>query len=313
MIRLAIHGGAGVIERENMGAEAETRYRDALKDITSSTLALLQGGASAMDAVEHAVRMLENCPLFNAGFGGVLNADGEVEMDAAIMDGTDRSCGAVAAVRNVRHPISVARAVADRTEHVMLAGDAAWRFAATDQQELCQPGDLVTDDRRMQLASARRSGRVSLDHDEATAVQNKMGTVGAVARDDRGRLAAATSTGGMTNKLPGRVGDSPLIGAGTWADNETCAVSGTGHGEFFIRVAVAYDLHARITYGHEPLRTASAASLERVAKMGGSGGLIAIDQSGKVELAFNSPGMYRGWVDDSGMVRVAIYGDEDGI
>ena len=313
MIRLAIHGGAGVIERDNMSSDDEARYRSALQEITESTVELLRGGASAMDAVEHAVRMLENCPLFNAGFGGVLNSDGEVEMDAAIMDGSDRSCGGVAAVRNVRHPVSVARAVCERTEHVLLAGDAAWRFAATEQQELCQAGDLVTDDRRMQLASARKSGRVSLDHDEATAVQSKMGTVGAVARDMEGRLAAATSTGGMTNKMAGRVGDSPLIGSGTWADNDTCAISGTGHGEFFIRAVVAYDVHARMTYGGESLHDATAAALGRVAQLGGSGGLIAIDTSGSIELGFNSPGMYRGWVNSSGVVRVAIYGDEDGI
>ncbi|MEM9303421.1 MAG: isoaspartyl peptidase/L-asparaginase [Pseudomonadota bacterium] len=304
MIRLAIHGGAGVIDREQFGGDREQRYREALRDITTATHDRLRNGASALDAVELAVRLLEDCPYFNAGHGAVLNSDGVAEMDAAVMDGRERRCGAVAAMKTTRYPVSLARAVMEQTEHVMLAGTGADRFGASVGLEQVDADYFITDDRRRQLTAAAREGRISLDHDE------KYGTVGAVARDADGHLAAATSTGGMTNKLPGRVGDTPVIGSGTWADNATCAVSGTGHGEYFMRSAMAYDIHARMAYTGDDLDVAASAALKTVASMGGSGGVIAIAADGTVALPFNSPGMYRGWVDASGEVRIGIYQDD---
>ncbi|MDX1571946.1 MAG: isoaspartyl peptidase/L-asparaginase [Xanthomonadales bacterium] len=303
--RIAIHGGAGVIDPESFGDDREARYRRALEDIVVSGWNLLRSGASALDAAEHAVRLLEECEYFNAGRGCVLNADGVAEMDAAVMDGAGRRCGAVAAVQLTRNPVCLARRVMEASEHVLLAGPNADRFGAEHDVEQVSRDFFVTEDRRQQLASAAAAGRVSLDHDE------KYGTVGAVARDREGHLAAATSTGGMTNKVPGRVGDSPLIGAGTWADDATCAVSGTGHGEFFIRSMLGYDVHCRMAYRGSSLEEASRDALESVARMGGSGGLIAVDREGHIALPFNSPGMYRAWIGADGSPHVAIYRDDD--
>jgi L-asparaginase/beta-aspartyl-peptidase (threonine type) len=303
--RLAIHGGAGVIDRDQIGSDREQLYRQALARIAASAWQRLVAGASALDAAEHAVRLLEDCELFNAGYGAVLNRDGVAEMDAAIMDGRDKSCGAVAAVTVPRNPISLARCVMRDTEHVLLAGEGADRFAETADVVCEDPVYFVTEARKAQLAEAAREGRVSLDHDQ------KFGTVGAVARDANGHLAAATSTGGMTNKLPGRVGDSPVIGAGTWADDRSCAVSGTGHGEYFIRAMLGYDIDTRMRYGNQGLARAAEQALEEVARLGGSGGLVAVSRDGELELPFNSPGMYRAWVGEDGEVRVAIYSEED--
>ncbi len=303
-LRVAIHGGAGVIDREQFGGERERRYRDALREIVTSAHQRLQDGASALDAAEHAVRLLEDCEYFNAGRGSVLNQDGIAEMDASVMDGRDRRCGAIAAVKRTRYPITLARAVMEKSEHVMLAGEGADRFGAAVGLAEVPPEYFITPDRLRQLEAAARAGRISLDHDES------YGTVGAVARDADGHVAAATSTGGMTNKMPGRVGDSPVVGAGTWADNRTCAVSGTGHGEFFIRAAVAYDVHARMAYGGMDLASASDAALATVAGFGGTGGLIAVGGDGSLALPFNSPGMYRAWVGADQVPQVGIYENE---
>lgn len=309
-IRLAIHGGAGVLERGELPPERERACHDTLRAILVKGHQMLLDGASAADAAEQAVRDLEDSPLFNAGYGSVLNAEGEVEMDAAIMLGEGRRCGAVAAIRDVRHPISVARSVMETTPHVLIAGQAATDHARTRKLELAAPGELVTEDRLAQLESARKSGTVSLDHDaEHAERRDRMGTVGAVARDSRGQLAAATSTGGMTNKHPGRVGDSPIIGCGTFADARTCCVSATGEGEFFIRAAVASDVHSRMAYGRQNLHEAAAAALNLVAELGGSGGLIAIDAGGEIALPFNTSGMYRGSVGPDGVINTAIYDD----
>ena len=299
--RLAIHGGAGVIEPDVIGADLERRFTIQLQRILSHAWDLLMDGSDAVTVAEQAVCLLEDCVLFNAGHGAVLNRDGVVEMDAAIMDGRDRRCGAVAAVDASRNPIRLARAVMEQGDHVLLVGPAAERFARDCGLPQESPEYFITTDRRLQLKAAAAEGRISLDHDQ------KIGTVGAVVRDQQGNLAAATSTGGMTNKLPGRVGDSAIIGAGTWADNHSCAVSATGHGEFFIRGVLSYDIHGRMTYAGSDLVASAAAALRVIAEMGGSGGLIAVDRLGAVCLPFNTPGMYRAWVGSDLVQRIAIY------
>jgi beta-aspartyl-peptidase (threonine type) len=309
--RLVIHGGAGVIDPEHFPEARRAAVRASLRSILSEVWALLEGGAGALDAVERAVVLLEDSEYFNAGRGSVLNAEGEVEMDAALMDGRDRRAGGVAAVRGLRNPIRAARAVLEQGQHVLLGGEGARRFALARGLQPADEDWLVTADRRAQLERARVAGRVSLDHDEVYAQpeRERMGTVGAVALDRDGHLAAATSTGGMTNKLPGRIGDSPLIGAGTFADDATCAVSTTGTGEAFMRGVSAYDLHARLRHG-EPLAAAAASVIAEARRFGGAGGLIAVDRGGNVALPFDTPGMYRGWIDETGAPRVGIYRDE---
>ncbi len=308
--RLAIHGGAGVIDRASLTPAREAEFRAALERIAAAAWARLQAGASALDVVESAVRDLEDFPLFNAGHGAVLNADGVAELDAAIMDGRTRAAGAVAAAQSPTHPVSLARAVMERTEHVLLVGAGADRLAQELGLEQSSPAYFITAERAQQQRLAAASGKVTLDHDamyNGPDPADKTGTVGAVARDAQGHLAAATSTGGMTNKHPGRVGDTPLIGAGTWAEDQSCAVSATGHGEFFMRSALAYDVHARMVYGQAGLDAACAGALGRVDELGGTGGLIAIGRDGEIALSFNSEGMYRAWVGDDGVLRVAIY------
>jgi L-asparaginase / beta-aspartyl-peptidase len=308
--RLAIHGGAGVIDRATLTPARETEFRFALARIAGTAWANLQAGASALDVVEQAVRDLEDFPLFNAGHGAVLNADGVAELDAAIMDGRSRAAGAIAGAKTPTHPITLARAVMERTEHVLLVGEGADRLARDCAIEQSPPEYFITAERAEQQRRAAASGRVTLDHDPLYLVPDpadKTGTVGAVARDAHGHLAAATSTGGMTNKHPGRVGDTPIIGAGTWAEDLSCAVSATGHGEFFLRSALAFDVHARMVYGSADLANACAGALGRVAELGGTGGLIAIDRDGHIDLSYNSEGMYRAWVGADGHLQVAIY------
>jgi L-asparaginase / beta-aspartyl-peptidase len=242
----------------------------------------------------------------------VLNANGEVELDASIMCGISRACGAVAAAKTPMHPITLARAVMEQTEHVLIVGQGADLLAHKLGIEQAPLAYFVTAERAQQQRQAAALGKVTLDHDrifEAVDVANprdNKGTVGAVARDQHGNLAAGTSTGGMTNKLPGRSGDTPIIGAGTWADNETVAASATGHGEYFIRNVVCFDIHARMRYGGKTLPEAATATFARVGNMGGTGGVIAIDRAGLVYMPFNSEGMYRGWFDGTAL-QVAIY------
>jgi len=314
--RFALHGGAGVIDRASMSPAREAEYRAALRRIAQAAWTQLLAGSDALDVVEFAVRELEDFPLFNAGRGAVLNAHGVVEMDASIMDGRTRAAGAVAAARTPRHPISLARAVMEKTEHVLLVGAGADALASELAVETAPQGYFITAERADQQRVAAALGRVTLDHDSAYLLSDtgldpydKTGTVGAVARDARGHLAAATSTGGMTNKHPGRAGDTPVIGAGTWADDISCAISATGHGEFFMRSALAYDVHARMVYGQQDLATACASALRRVAELGGTGGLIAIDHAGNIDLPYNSEGMYRAWVGADGQVNIAIYAE----
>ncbi|UEM02477.1 isoaspartyl peptidase/L-asparaginase [Skermanella rosea] len=303
---LAIHGGAGTIRRQSMTPEAEARYHAGLRDALSAGYAVLARGGPALDAVVEAVKSLEDNSLFNAGRGAVFNADGTQEMDAALMDGRDRRAGAVAGICGPRHPILAARAVMERSEHVLLCGDGARRFCAEAGLEHRDPAWFRTEQRwqALQEELERRRAGAADDGDEA----RKHGTVGAVALDGDGHLAAATSTGGMTAKAAGRVGDSPVFGAGTWADDRTCAVSATGHGELFIRHAVAHEIDARMRWGGQPLATAAESIIAEIAPLGGSGGLIAVDARGNVALPFNSSGMYRGVASGAG-VLTGIYGD----
>ena len=318
MIRFALHGGAGVIDRANLSAAKEAQFRAELARITTAAVAKLRQGVSALDVVEFAICELENFELFNAGRGAVLNANAEVELDAAIMDGWNRACGAVAAVKTPKNPITLARAVMEQTEHVLIVGSGADQLAAKLGVAQAELSYFVTEFRAEQQRQAAVLGKVTLDHDsifnapvtsDTLDPTDKKGTVGAVARDALGNLAAGTSTGGMTNKMPGRTGDTAIIGAGTWADNQTLAVSATGHGEYFIRNAVCFDLHAQMLYGGKSIADASAATFARVSQMGGTGGVIAIDHSGLIHMPFNSEGMYRAWFDGE-QTRVAIYRDD---
>jgi len=307
---LVIHGGAGTIERSNMTPEKEREYRAGLERALTAGYEVLKREGSSLDAVEAAVRVLEDDPHFNAGRGSVFTSAGTNEMDAAIMDGRTLAAGAVAAVKHVKNPISLARLVMEKSGHVMMDGQGAEAFAKENGMELVDQKYFFTQDRweALQKIKAARKERTS-GAGKAFIItdQDRHGTVGAVARDKNGNLAAATSTGGTTNKRPGRVGDSPVIGAGTYANNATCAVSATGDGEYFIRASVGHDLSALMDYKGMSLKDAAQAVLDKVAKLGGTGGLVAIDGDGNVTLPFNTAGMYRGYVDSSGKLVVEIY------
>jgi beta-aspartyl-peptidase (threonine type) len=301
MIRLALHGGAG--DPAPGAAADQPEHRAALARITAEGHAWLKAGRSAVDVVERVVELLEECPLFNAGIGAVLNADGQPELDAAIMDGRGRAGGAVTGVMRTRSPVRLARAVMERSPHVMFAGLGAEALGRELGLPEVDPSYFIVDERIRQLEQARKAGVIVLDHDAA------FGTVGAVARDVQGHLAAATSTGGLTNKRPGRVGDTPILGAGTYADDRSVAVSCTGTGECFIRAAAGFQIHARLLYAGQDLKSAAQAALDDVREQNGRGGLIAIDRDGHVVLPFNSHLMYRAWVGSEGVVRVGIGGD----
>jgi beta-aspartyl-peptidase (threonine type) len=311
-IALAIHGGAGVVERDALRAEDEAAIRADLDRALDAGHAVLARGGSALDAVVAAVVVLEDSPRFNAGFGAVFNADGRHELDASLMQGFDRDAGAIAGVSTIRNPILLARAVMTASPHVLLAGEGAEAFADTQPGIARVPNSYFdTDERRRQLQLAQRQESAQSLNELPTVAGAYFGTVGAVALDARGHVAAATSTGGMTNKRYGRVGDSPLIGAGTWAD-ERCAVSGTGWGEFFIRCAVAHDICARVAYRGDTLATAADdVILGQVPALGGDGGAIAIDIDGNIAMPFNTTGMYRGWVKPDGSRGTAIFGGDD--
>ena len=303
---LAIHGGAGVIERDQLGAEDERAIHADLGRALDAGHAVLRDGGSALDAVQAAVVALEESPRFNAGKGSVFDAEGRHELDASLMEGHTRRAGAVAGVVTVRNPVSLARAVMEHSPHVLLIGAGAERFADTRPDIERVPNDWFdTDTRRAQLLEEQARERAETD---AANLKGKyFGTVGAVALDVHGHLAAATSTGGMTNKRWGRVGDSPLIGCGTWAD-AYCAVSGTGWGEFFIRNAVAHDIAARVAYGGASLQDAAdAVIMQEVPSLGGDGGAIAVDAHGNIALPFNTSGMYRGWIAADGGRGTAIF------
>lgn len=301
---LALHGGAGTLRRGDMTAERESLYRAGLTRALAAGRDILAAGGSALDAVTGAVCALEDDALFNAGRGAVFTRAGTQEMDAAVMDGRDRRAGAVAGIFGPKNPVLAARAVMERSPHVMLIGDGALQFCRDAGLTFAAADYFFTEARWQALAMTVAQERAGLaDTDEA----RRHGTVGAVARDRAGSLAAATSTGGMTGKLPGRVGDSPIVGAGTFADNATCAVSATGHGEFFIRYAVAHEVAARIAHAGQRLDAAAAAVVTELGGIGGSGGLVAVGRHGAPALPFNCAGMYRGYVNDDGIVYTAIY------
>ncbi len=298
--RLVIHGGAGVILRENMTPEREAAFETALNEALAAGAEVLRNGGDAIDAVEATVLVMEDNPLFNAGYGAVFTADGGHELDASIMDGRDRNAGAVAGVTRVKNPIRAARAVMDKSEHVMFGGAGADAFAEAQGLEMVDNSYFDTDWRREALERVLQ--------ERARTAADRHGTVGAVAIDGRGNLAAATTTGGMTAKAAGRVGDAPLIGAATYAENGVCAVSATGHGEYFIRVGVAKTICDRAKMLGEPVNAAAQVALDEVAALGGDGGVVVIDGAGVPGFVFNSDGMYRGMIDASGS-SVAIYGD----
>ena len=322
-IALALHGGAGTILKSSLTAELENKYRSGLKTALEIGWRILQNGGTALDAVEETVSELEDNPLFNAGRGAVFTHDGANEMDASIMDGATLKAGAVAFVRNVKNPVRLARLVIEKTEHILLAGSGANEFAREMHVALEPDKYFYTDFRFEQLQIARRKHQIQLDHtiDEAgiikeTLEEKKFGTVGAVALDAFGNIAAATSTGGMTNKKFGRVGDAPIIGAGTYANNNSCAVSATGWGEYFIRLGVARDISAIMEYQAMPIQQAVDAVIQRklpaLGKMDNEdadGGVIAIDKFGNIGISFNSEGMYRAHIDINGKPVVQIYKD----
>ncbi|MDQ1086603.1 isoaspartyl peptidase/L-asparaginase family protein [Siphonobacter sp. SORGH_AS_1065] len=329
-ITLVLHGGAGTITRQNMTPEKEKAYREALNLALQTGYDVLKKGGTSLDAVEATIHVMEDSPLFNAGKGAVFTHEGKNELDAAVMDGKTLKAGAVAGVTTVRNPISAARAVMEKSEHVMMIGKGAETFAKEKGLTIVDPSYFYTENRWQGLQKALKEEKVKLDHSEEKPAKptkapknassraeelifsegKKFGTVGCVALDQYGNLAAGTSTGGMTNKRYGRVGDAPIIGAGTYADNETCAVSATGHGEYFIRSVVAYDIAALMRYkGLSVEEAAKEVVNKKLVERGGEGGVIALDAKGNFSMPFNSEGMYRGFITADGKKTVEIYKD----
>jgi L-asparaginase / beta-aspartyl-peptidase len=302
---IVVHGGAGIIERDRHTPEEDAAIRAALTKALDAGGAILDRGGAALDAVEAAVMVLEDDPHFNSGRGSVFTYQGTIEMDASIMDGATRDAGAVAAATATRNPVRLARAVMENSPHVFLSREGADQFSREQGLPQEEPHYFQTDERWRQLQELR--ARPASEHFD---VHLKYGTVGAVAVDAKGHVAAATSTGGLTGKRWGRIGDSPLIGAGTWADDRACAVSATGAGEYFIRAGVAHEIAARIRLGSENVQAAADAVMAEVAALGGTGGVIVVTPSGASAFSFNTPGMYRGRREAGGETVVAIYGDE---
>jgi beta-aspartyl-peptidase (threonine type) len=313
-VALVVHGGAGTISRDKMTPERESAIRAALSEALAAGYRVLTSGGSSLDAVEAAVRVLEDSPLFNAGRGSVFTSEGQNEMDAAVMDGATRKAGAVASVRGIKNPIVAARKVMEQTSHVMLVGAGAEQFARDQGLQFEDSAYFFTQERWNQLQEAREKERAAKkEYGSIDLPHVYFGTVGAVALDRNGNLAAATSTGGLTNKRWGRVGDSPIIGAGTYADNETCAVSGTGRGEVFMRCVAAYEVSALMRYqGLSVQKAAQRVVHDDLIATGGesTGGLIALDRRGRVAMECNTPGMYRGFVGKDGVPRTFMYRDE---
>lgn len=320
-IVLVVHGGAGTILKNQMTPAMEKAYTDGLTEALRKGYAIMIKGGRSLDAVEAAVRVLEDNPLFNAGKGAVFTNEGRNELDASIMDGKTLAAGAVAGVTIIKNPISAARAVMEKSDHVMLTGAGADQFAAQNGLEIVDPSYFFTDARWKALQQAKKEDSLKMETDHSgrkssSTINNqihkdsKFGTVGAVALDQYGNLAAATSTGGMTNKRFGRVGDSPIIGAGTYANNTTCAISCTGWGEYYIRLVMAKTVSDMMEFGKMTLKNAAGEMvMKRLPALGGDGGLIAIDDTGNITMPFNTEGMYRGYVKD-GKITVKIYKDE---
>ena len=317
---IAIHGGAGTILRGNLTPELEQAYRAKLQESLLAGYEILKKGGSSLDAVEATIRVMEDSPLFNAGKGAVFTSEGTNEMDASIMNGKTLEAGAIAGVKHVKNPISLARLVMEKSPHVMMTGDGAETFAKQYRVEMVSKDYFHTERRWKDLQWAKeaekREERKKADKpgekndQDISSIDRKFGTVGCVALDKDGNLAAGTSTGGMTNKKFGRVGDAPIIGAGTYANNRTCAVSATGHGEYFIRSVVAHDISALIEYKGMSLKEAAdTVVMDKLVKFGGSGGIIAIDKKGNIAMPFNTSGMYRAYIDANGKPVVKIYKD----
>ena len=313
-VALVIHGGAGTIRRENMTPETEKEYREKLTEALNTGYQILLKGGSSVDAVEATLRVMEDSPLFNAGKGAVFTAAGTNELDAAIMDGKTLKAGSVAGLHTVRNPITLARRVMEKSRHVMMIGDGAEQFAKEQGLELVPPYYFWTErrwrsyERSRDSAENAKKGKPSSGSLEA---DKKYGTVGAVALDKNGNLAAGTTTGGINWKEYGRVGDAPIIGAGTYANNESCAISATGQGEIFIRRTVGSDICARVKYLHQSVsQAANDVIMKEMVSAGGEGGVIAMDARGNIATPFNSAGMYRGWVSPEGKLVVKIFRDE---
>ncbi|MBK6263671.1 isoaspartyl peptidase/L-asparaginase [Marivirga sp. S37H4] len=311
-ITLVIHGGAGTIRRENMTEEQDSSYRAKLTEALEAGYAVLEKGEPAMSAIIAAIQIMEESPLFNAGRGSVFTSEGKNEMDAAVMQGKTRDAGTVAGVTNIKSPISAALAVMEKSPHVMMTGPGAEQFAKEQGLEIVDPSYFFVQSRydalqRIKEREAEKGTAAAM----AEFPDSKFGTVGCVALDKDGNIAAGTSTGGMTNKKYGRVGDVPIIGGGTYADNATCGVSATGHGEYFIRSVVAYDIAAKMKYLKKSLEeSANEVVMEELVDFGGSGGVIALDRQGNISMPFNSEGMYRGYMNAAGSAKVFIYADE---
>lgn len=322
---LVIHGGAGTILKSSMSPEKEKAYKQALQTALNAGSEILKKGGSALDAVEAAIKTMEDNPLFNAGKGAVFTNEGKNEMDAAIMDGKTLKAGAVASVTTIKNPITAARAVMDKSEHVMMAGKGAEKFAAQNGCTIVDPSYFYTEERWKSLLKVRAEDSLKNLHKDSLKNLHKdsshtyllkqpnnhdykYGTVGAVALDMHGNLAAATSTGGMTNKKFGRIGDSPIIGAGTYANNATCAISCTGWGEFFIRLVMAKSVSDRMELAHMSLKDAADEMImHKLGELGGDGGLIAIDKDGNIATPFDTEGMYRGYIKSNGETEIKIY------
>ncbi|MFL2708159.1 MAG: isoaspartyl peptidase/L-asparaginase family protein [Gammaproteobacteria bacterium] len=296
---IVVHGGAGVLS--NLSNEQQLKIEKKVSKTLLLAYEIIKNGGSSLDAVEFAVSEFEDSPIFNAGRGSVYTFDEIQEMDASIMFGLDRSAGAVASVKTIKNPISLARKVLEETEHVLLVSDGAESFAKDVGEQIVDPSYFHSDKNLKRLRKLK--SKITQNH----LIQDKIGTVGAVALDKQGNIAAATSTGGMTNKMPGRVGDTPIIGSGTWAQNEVCGVSSTGHGEFFIKFQVAKEVCTRIEYLNQSLEESSTNVIEELKKIGASGGLIAIDKNANISTPFNTDGMIRGSITNKSELNVAIY------
>ncbi|WP_224484199.1 isoaspartyl peptidase/L-asparaginase family protein [Robertkochia aurantiaca] len=315
---IVIHGGAGTILRKNMTPEMEEAYKAKLEEAVRKGYEILAAGGSGLDAVEQSIQVMEESPLFNAGKGAVFTNEGKNELDASIMHGKTLNAGAVAGVTSVKSPIALARKVMENSEHVMFAGEGAETFAKEQGLEIVDPSYFYTENRWKSLERAKEREEVELDHDGQASLydpfikDSKFGTVGCVVLDKEGNLVAGTSTGGMTNKRWGRVGDAPIIGAGTYANNASCAVSSTGWGEFFIRGVIAHDIAAMMQYGGISLQEASQKVIqEKLPEMGGDGGIIAIDHNGNIAMEFNTAGMYRAAMNSKGELTLGIYKESE--
>ena len=310
---IIIHGGAGTILKKNMTPEREAAYKAKLEEAIKVGYEILKNGGSSLDAVTKTINVMEDSPLFNAGKGAVFTNAETNELDASIMDGKTLNAGASAGTTNVKYPIDLARAIMDKSEHVMMAGSGAEKFAQEQGLEIVNPKYFYTERRFKSLQNAKKREQIELDHNDKTAFYDedikdyKFGTVGCAALDKNGNLAAGTSTGGMTNKRWGRVGDAPIIGSGTYANNATCAVSSTGWGEYFIRAQVAHDISTLMDYKDLSLKEASKVVLDKVADLGGDGGIVAVDKNGNMVAEFNTAGMYRATMNDKGELTIGIY------